>query len=60
MDNNVQSDRKKLFGTDQRVVVLGIARMADAIGNSFLIVVMPLYIASGNVSGNFWGFLNHW
>ena len=55
MDNNVQSDRKKLFGTDQRVVVLGIARMADAIGNSFLIVVMPLYIASGNVSGNFLG-----
>lgn len=55
MDNNVQSDSKKLLGTDQRVVVLGIARMADAIGNSFLIVVMPLYIASGSVSGNFLG-----
>lgn len=40
-----------LFGHDSRVVILGIARMADALGNSFLIVVLPLYIASGEVSG---------
>jgi len=49
------SNPKKLFGTDQRVVILGIARMADAMGNSFLVVVLPLYIASGSVSGNLLG-----
>ncbi len=43
---------RKIFGTDQRVVVLGLARMADAMGNSFLVVVLPLYIASKNVSGH--------
>lgn len=32
--------------------------MADAIGNSFLIVVLPLYIASGQVEGEFFGFSN--
>jgi len=40
-----------LFGADRRVVALSVARMADAVGNSFLIVVLPLYIASGRVSG---------
>jgi len=34
---------------DRRVLALGLARMADAIGNSFLIVVLPLYIASGQI-----------
>jgi MFS family permease len=34
---------------DRRVLALGLARMADAIGNSFLIVVLPLYIASGRI-----------
>ncbi|PTB96164.1 MFS transporter [Marivirga lumbricoides] len=29
--------------------------MADAMGNSFLIVVLPLYIASKSVSGDFFG-----
>jgi MFS family permease len=38
-----------LFGTDRRVLVLAFARMADSLGNSFLIVVLPLYIASGQV-----------
>jgi MFS family permease len=42
-------------GTDGRVIVLGIARMADALGNSFLIVVLPLYIASPNVAGSGFG-----
>lgn len=37
---------------DPRVLVLGAARMADALGNSFLIVVLPLYVASGEVGGN--------
>lgn len=36
----------RLFGTDKRIVALAIARMADAFGNSFLIVIIPLYIAS--------------
>jgi len=39
-----------LFGTDRRVLVLAFARMADALGNSFLIIVLPLFIASGRVS----------
>ena len=39
-----------MFDTDGRVVTLGLARMADALGNSFLIIVLPLYIASGQVS----------
>ncbi len=42
---------ENLFGYDQRVVVLGLARMADSFGNSFLIVVIPLYIASESVKG---------
>lgn len=37
---------------DPRVLVLGAARMADALGNSFLIIVLPLYVASGEVGGN--------
>lgn len=47
---------RELFGTDRRIIALGVARMADAMGNSFLIVVLPLYIASGQVSGSFFGF----
>jgi MFS family permease len=35
--------------TDRRVIVLALARMVGAIGNSFLVVVLPLYIASGEV-----------
>ncbi|MFB6195530.1 MAG: MFS transporter [Haloplanus sp.] len=34
---------------DRRVLALGLARMADAIGNSFLIVVLPLYLASEQI-----------
>jgi MFS family permease len=43
------------FDIDKRVLVLALARFADAVGNSFLIVVLPLLIASGNVSGNAFG-----
>ncbi|MFB6103387.1 MAG: MFS transporter [Haloplanus sp.] len=38
-----------VLNLDRRVFALGLARMADAIGNSFLIVVLPLYIASGQI-----------
>ncbi|WP_436934226.1 MFS transporter [Halovenus marina] len=38
-----------LVGTDRRVLVLALARMVGAAGNSFLIVVLPLYIGSGIV-----------
>ena len=41
--------------TDRRVYALSIARMADSIGNSFLIVVLPLYVASGTVTGGTFG-----
>ncbi len=43
------------FKLDRRVAVLGLARMADAFGNSFLIVVLPLYIASGSITGETFG-----
>ena len=41
--------------TDRRVFALSFARMADSIGNSFLIVVLPLYVASGQVTGGTFG-----
>ena len=44
-----------LFGVDRRVVVLALARMADSVGNSFLIVVLPLYIESSVVTGGTFG-----
>ncbi|GGN09001.1 MFS transporter [Halarchaeum nitratireducens] len=40
---------------DRRILALAFARMADAMGNSFLIIVLPLYIASGVVSGGTFG-----
>lgn len=48
-------DTRKIFGTNRSVVALGIARMADSVGNSFLIVVLPLYIASQSVTGETFG-----
>jgi MFS family permease len=50
-----QSKKQHFLGVDKRVIILGIARMADALGNSFLIVVLPLYIASDTIEGNFFG-----
>lgn len=41
--------------TDRRVLVLALARFADAVGNSFLVIVLPLFIASGAVSGDAFG-----
>lgn len=46
---------RTILATDRRVLALAFARMADAIGNSFLIVVLPAYIASGAVSGDTFG-----
>jgi MFS family permease len=43
-----------LFETERSVLTLALARMVDSFGNSFLIVVLPLYIAEG-VSGGFFG-----
>lgn len=40
---------------DRRVVALGVARMADAVANSFLVVVLPLYIASAQVPAGAYG-----
>lgn len=42
--------------TDPQVLVLALARMADALGNSFLIIILPLYIASGRLTGGAFGF----
>ncbi|MFC6954666.1 MFS transporter [Halorubellus litoreus] len=39
-----------VLGTDNRVFALAMARLADSLGNSFLVIVLPLYIASGEVS----------
>jgi len=39
-----------VLGVDRRILTLAFARMADALGNSFLIIVLPLYIASGEIS----------
>ena len=36
----------RILDTDRRVIVLALARMVGAVGNSFLIVVLPLYVAS--------------
>ncbi|WP_049934527.1 MFS transporter [Halalkalicoccus jeotgali] len=44
-----------VFGVDRQVLTLSMARAADAVGNSFLIVVLPLYVASGVVSGTTFG-----
>lgn len=41
----------EVFGVPRGVFALGLARMADSMGNSFLIVILPLYIASGQIQG---------
>ncbi|APW96466.1 MFS transporter [Halobiforma lacisalsi AJ5] len=43
------------FAVDRRVLALAFARMADGIGNSFLIVVIPLYVGSDIVGGATFG-----
>ncbi|MFU8869073.1 MFS transporter [Natronococcus sp.] len=43
------------FAVDRRVLALAFARMADGVGNSFLIIVIPLYIADDVVGGPTFG-----
>jgi len=50
---STQSDL--LLGVDRRILALAVARMADAVGNSFLIIVLPLYVASEAVGGRVFG-----
>lgn len=43
------------LGVKPLVLILALARMAEAIGNSFLIIVLPLFIASDFVTGGSFG-----
>ena len=49
------SPSESLLGVNRRVLALALARMADAVGNSFLIIVLPLYVASEAVGGSVFG-----
>ncbi|AUX10053.1 major facilitator superfamily MFS_1 [Halalkaliarchaeum desulfuricum] len=44
-----------LFGVNPQVLALALARMSESVGNSFLIVVLPLFIASDFVTGGTFG-----
>lgn len=46
---------KNYFGVDPQVLALALARMSESVGNSFLIVVLPLFIASDFITGNSFG-----
>ena len=46
---------RRLFGVDRQVLALALARMAESVGNSFLIVVLPLFIGSEFVTGSTFG-----
>ena len=43
------------LGVDSQVLALALARMTESVGNSFLIVVLPLFIGSELVSGRTFG-----
>jgi MFS family permease len=43
------------LGVDSQVLALALARMTESVGNSFLIVVLPLFIGSELVSGAAFG-----
>jgi MFS family permease len=49
------SSPSSFLNVDPRVLALAFARMADALGNSFLIIVLPLYVSSGTVTGGAFG-----
>jgi len=46
---------KNVFGVNPQVLALALARMSESVGNSFLIVVLPLFIASEFVTGTTFG-----
>lgn len=43
------------LGVKPQVLILALARMAESVGNSFLIIVLPLFIASDLLSGGSFG-----
>ena len=43
------------LGVDSQVLALALARMSESVGNSFLIVVLPLFTTSEFVTGNTFG-----
>ena len=43
------------FGVNSQVLALALARMAESVGNSFLIVVLPLFIATEFITGETFG-----
>ncbi len=46
---------KDRLGVNPQVLALALARMSESVGNSFLIVVLPLFITSEFVAGNTFG-----
>lgn len=46
---------KDILDVHPAVLTLSFARMAESVGNSFLIIILPLYISSGGVGGEFFG-----
>jgi MFS family permease len=46
---------RTVFGVDQQVLALALAGMAESVGNSVLIIVLPLFIASYFVTGTTFG-----
>lgn len=45
----------EVFGSDSRVIVLALARLTEAMGNSMLVIGLPLYISSGLLAGGAFG-----
>ena len=46
---------KELLGVNPQVISLALARMSESVGNSFLIVVLPLIIATDLIGGQSFG-----
>lgn len=46
---------KNALGVNPQVLALALARMSESVGNSFLVVVLPLFIASDFVTGGTFG-----
>ena len=46
---------RNVLGVNPQVLALALARMSESVGNSFLIVVLPLFIASDFVTGGTFG-----
>lgn len=46
---------KHYFGVDPQVLALALARMSESVGNSFLVIVLPLFIGSKFITGATFG-----